>query len=847
MKNKVSSQSKIRLFLGIFAAIACLAGSAQIVVAEAGNEGGIGGGACAGSSYTGTVYWDTCFGANWKYYPTTSDVVVISPSPGSYVAGGTITGCGKYGGYYRLGLIKFNPQTGAAYATQEGLVQNNTLRPYGGRTTFSTQGGGVSLSAAQSYFNVALANNATNGLPWSQVSWFCYDKTWSGEEATEPDDPAPPSGTTTNYTGHFYSTSTVEIPAQNGDVSTHSLTSNQDGTATVKLSTDAASFQATFHHDLYYENDISPGGSDTFPDISTNWSITGTGANGSGTYKTNGKSNANTEVGRTTVTIPLSPGETVTVCHTVNYNPKTIYFSRHDEYRTETDYSQPIYEWSDYYQQNIFTGNYGTKSVWDHYRYEYSGSSGSGSSEACVTVTRPSDPSGSGPSNPSGTTSSDVLFTGEDANVGWETSVTSHGTRRNVAAQAIIYQVPATVDYYNGITTGTDRYRGGDTCTYYQGKSTVDYCSSLYSETYNTGDAEVYNGFDRRASVIVPDTVGYKYCNSFGYKFEYWYAYNTGSGDQWTHDSSRDYWYVYNAACRPIAKKPSTAIWNNSFLTEGGVKTSISHRYNPANMGSLTSDGSGRRLYGSWAEYLDVVNGTVNGFASGSALALGSLNSDIYNNSPLTIANQNGSLGHSGVRASTSLRTRLDTYLKNQAAPLGDTISGGGWQNITDTRIYHRSGNLNINANITLNANAPYANIYQLPQVILFVDGDVNISSSVTQIDAWIIATGTINTCSDFRSRTTEADAINRRSDVCTSQLVFNGPVMAKRLTLNRSFGSDPGITYRQGTFGAASDRQTPAEVFNYRADAYLWAYAQAGRYDSSYTETYTRELAPRY
>ena len=70
---------------------------------------------------------------------------------------------------------------------------------------------------------------------------------------------------------------------------------------------------------------------------------------------------------------------------------------------------------------------------------------------------------------------------------------------------------------------------------------------------------------------------------------------------------------------------------------------------------------------------------------------------------------------------------------------------------------------------------------------------------------------------------------------------------MAKRLTLNRSFGSDPGITDRQGTFGAASDRQTPAEVFNYRADAYLWAYAQAGRYDSSYTETYTRELAPRY
>ena len=823
MKNKVSSQPKIRLFLGIFAAIACLAGSAQIVVAEAGPDGGVGGGSCLKPGFTGPVFWDTCYGANWKYYPTTSDVVVISPSSSdSNVSGGTITGCGKYGGYYRLGLIKYNPQTLTAYNTQEGLIQNSMLAVYGGRdpaVTFRTSGGGVSLATAQAAFNIALANNATNGLSWNQVSWFCYDKTWDGEEPTDPE-PNPPSGETTSYPGHFYSTSSVTIPAQN-DVSAHSLTSGQDGRATIKVSTDASSIDVTFHHNLTYVQDFSTAAGDTVDEVSTSWNTSGTGAGDSGTFKS---TTGTSKVGEKTVNIPLSPGETVTVCHTITYKPKTVYFTQSDV---------------------------DIEGIFDHHDYDHKAESdtGSGSSEACVTVTRPSDPSGSGPANPSGTTSSDVLFTGETGTVRWDTSITSYATRRNSIAQAIIYQVPATVDYYNGITTGDTRYRGADPCAYYRGKSSVDYCNALHNEQHDYGEGGGSATFNKQNAVIIPDTVGYKYCNSFGYKIEYWYAYNTDSsgGDVWYHESSRDYWYVYNAACRPIAKKPSTAIWNNSFLTEGGVKTSISHRYNPANMGSLTSDGSGRRLYGSWAEYLDVVNGTVNGFASGSALALGSLNSDIYNNSPLTIANQNGSLGHSGVRASTSLRTRLDTYLKNQAAPLGDTISGGGWQNITDTRIYHRSGNLNINTNITLNANAPYANIYQLPQVILFVDGDVNISSSVTQIDAWIIAAGTINTCSDFRSRTTEADAINRRSDVCTSQLVFNGPVMAKRLTLNRSFGSDPGITYRQGTFGAASDRQTPAEVFNYRTDAYLWAYAQAGRYDSSYTETYTRELAPRY
>lgn len=65
-------------------------------------------------------------------------------------------------------------------------------------------------------------------------------------------------------------------------------------------------------------------------------------------------------------------------------------------------------------------------------------------------------------------------------------------------------------------------------------------------------------------------------------------------------------------------------------------------------------------------------------------------------------------------------------------------------------------------------------------------------------------------------------------------------------MDLRRSFGSDPLVT-RHGTFGSASNKHAAGEVFNLCADTYLWAYAQAGRYDSSYTESYSRELAPRY
>lgn len=77
---------------------------------------------------------------------------------------------------------------------------------------------------------------------------------------------------------------------------------------------------------------------------------------------------------------------------------------------------------------------------------------------------------------------------------------------------------------------------------------------------------------------------------------------------------------------------------------------------------------------------------------------------------------------------------------------------------------------------------------------------------------------------------------------------------MADDLKLYRSFGSDIITTDRVGTFNylgsigsSNAEKYNAAEVFNLRADVYLWAYAQAGRYDSSYTESYSRELAPRY
>lgn len=95
---------------------------------------------------------------------------------------------------------------------------------------------------------------------------------------------------------------------------------------------------------------------------------------------------------------------------------------------------------------------------------------------------------------------------------------------------------------------------------------------------------------------------------------------------------------------------------------------------------------------------------------------------------------------------------------------------------------------------------------------------------------------------------------------------MFNGPVFAKTLTLNRTAGAYPGEN-KTGAVSATEDiasanrrldaggttaieprygSLTPAEIFNLRPDVYLWSYNQANRLTQA-TVVYMRELAPRY
>ena len=151
-----------------------------------------------------------------------------------------------------------------------------------------------------------------------------------------------------------------------------------------------------------------------------------------------------------------------------------------------------------------------------------------------------------------------------------------------------------------------------------------------------------------------------------------------------------------------------------------------------------------------------------------------------------------------------------------------------------------------------------YESIAEIPQVIIFA-GNINITDNVTQLDAWLVSEGgKIDTCS---SGISDANS-------CNKTLIINGPVFANSLALNRTAGALQGMNSARTLTGynlpfvpmesdsslldpsahniANDGHITPAEIFNLRADTYLWAYSQASRYTEAQT-TYTRELAPRY
>ncbi len=754
--------------------------------------------------------------SSWAY-----DTAATGASPAKKAE--IINRCAETPYIYRLSFERSNNRGHSFVANQfAGLVEVGKNVPY--KSDIAED-----WDQVHAHFKLAELHGVTS-TTWENTAWFCYDPEW--EPPCDPNvEECEPEPESESGNGYFWSTSKVEA-VSGGDVpSGIEALSEEDGEAEIKFSTDQASVNIKFTHNMGYTSTTEFSDNDQVDDTETEWTVYQSDSSGSLGNSVESDKKFTAEGGKTKaatavkdspqVTVSLEAGQTKTVCQTIVYEPKYITYTKTSHAATATDEA--------YDEYTDPTG------------------SGSGRSSVCATITRPSIPDSGDGTDGTGSTSSNIMFAGEQAEISWNVSGNNTDTRRLREWEAVVYRIPVNIAHSASLYTGSKGAQNGNqpnsACSWYKSH---DYCAILNGRNGSFGENGNSHSYNESASIVVPDTVGYKYCNSFGYRYEYWWYSSSGGG--WHKDKS--YWRVHDSACRTIAKKPSVAIWNGGVMTAGGVTTSSASRFDNAVMGKESSDGGTKTLFGSWTEYLGVIGRNVNSFASGSSFAIGSKNLSApksnplsINNSPLTIANKNR-LGSSGVLNNSTYFTRLTTFLESRAdRPGGNTLSA--MDNVPDTRILRYDGNLKIIGNITTNPGN-YNSIYNIPQVVIFVHGNLEIASNVTRIDAWLIVDGKINTCGEFEPGVTEADAIARLRDTCNSQLVFNGPVLAKSMDLRRSFGSDPLVT-RHGTFGSASNKHAAGEVFNLRADTYLWAYAQAGRYDSSYTESYSRELAPRY
>ncbi len=821
----------------------------------------------AGGGKMPTNWSDTCFGAYWDKYSVDSNPLSTwtqdaHPKAVSEIARAQ-SSCKAIGAtdYYRLALAVYDVNNSWQYSGHtlnlgQGQTVEVTVNQLFGQfppTRYLSNVGLDMFGEVKPAYDIA-AQHLGNLPAWENTSVFCWNDDWG----TPPDVPKPP--VTGSGDGEVKSRSTVKVT---GDASTRggTYTSDWDGDVVYEFSTDEDTVELTFWHEMDYQISLTPpavNDPDEYNGCKGKTTSTGNIKDENGASKgsltlTAGCDNSSASSTPVTFKVKLNRGDVIKQCREIAYKPK------YTQYSLESEPFQYTYSCDKNGRPSECVGEA------TRYWHEYSGSSGNGASSACVIITRPEEPiQEKAPESPwskgAGVPSSDPMYAGETTKMGWTINATSHPTRRIMAYEAIKYLVSSDRPS-DGIVDGTvadeqepvNHYNTSSPCSYFRG---WEQCSTFseHSGTWNASETAKQN-FNKSAeiSMAVPNLVGHKYCNSYGIKYQFWFRITGDPSQSSSWQTGRTYWNIYDSACRTIAKKPTIAFWNSSLFASGNVTTSLASRHTGIPLFGQEASGD-LTAFGSWAENLAIVGKDITGFTSGAVLSRGFSRQQLSvgkNSKPLTISNVGSTNGQSQVGGNSAFYTRLVQYLTLKAnTPVGD-LNNLNTSNISGTKIIYVGGDLAITNDIILPKN--YSNIYEIPQVVLIVDGNVNVDPKVTRIDAWIIApSGKLDTCSGYVASKgnpggTDTKTTHTGWGLCDSQLTFNGPVMVGSIALNRTGGADPMVSDGQQASGSDRQRYTPAEVFNLSAEVYLWSYAQAGRYGSSYSEAYSRELPPRY
>ncbi|MDB5166902.1 MAG: exported protein of unknown function [Candidatus Saccharibacteria bacterium] len=328
-------------------------------------------------------------------------------------------------------------------------------------------------------------------------------------------------------------------------------------------------------------------------------------------------------------------------------------------------------------------------------------------------------------------------------------------------------------------------------------------------------------------------------------------------------------------SCVTIGKKPKVQVHGNDLILgrafTGGAPQLSSANTSISSLNPQNGQNPPNNVFGSWVEYGIFATKTSlltpSGLGSGSAFSGGSKVSDACSYSLLTFVNATTSNPKTSCNASTPIggyatgRTIPDiasdfpivsgtpVYDDTIATPQGlytsdastdpITVAAGGAKNIAKGEwivINAPNADVTIANNVTYD-NSALQSIYDIPQMVIIAK-DIYINPNVKQVDAWLIAqgsnianTGILDTCHVSADYTTALTTNATQTGACDNVLQVNGPVMAQKLWLRR-------------TGGATTN--DPAEVFNLRPDAYMWAFARASTTGRVQT-VYNQELPPRF
>lgn len=360
--------------------------------------------------------------------------------------------------------------------------------------------------------------------------------------------------------------------------------------------------------------------------------------------------------------------------------------------------------------------------------------------------------------------------------------------------------------------------------------------------------------------------------------------------------SNPDSWAYSSPNCFTIAKRPNIQVWGGSAYVDGDITTSQTIKKNIAGYGSYDSrsNASIKGVFGSWTELGLIANGTVRGFGSGASMGYssitpegifvpnpkvnptdsnnpsntpnpgGSTSNSFCAHSPLTYSNSacennrsTGQLGNTSI--SKAITESMDEIISKMVyGRSGEVIEPDGIAVLgTGQPYYFSEGNLGVSSadisksvtqvvhseqDVTVFGDIKYTDSYskfsEMPKIIIYAEGNINISCEVGRIDGVLIAGGSVNTCA-------EADPENEEdSKRSIKQLVINGAVLANSLSTPRTYGAATG-----------SNSIIPAEIINFNPNLYRWGNEAVDEGDSSaiidralnFEITHQKEMAPRY